>query len=363
MSISVGATPPDTTVRLGSLSRFQHLALTDALEPTWLASDRDLHEETRKTVEEAYWDSVSTLREPSLCFSIDPDLYSPEGENLTARDSEQLAKWIRRKLIPSLEAVARDVQNQTWPLQVKWRKMAMAETLRNSAALGRLAMYKDGNSVSKVRDLLDLYAVVSSSFAPKSDGQSVFWEATEAQPGLWGRASAFDEMASNWAWLRSFLKALIRPTINVNGYRKATGCDDLFLVSCASAGATTGANSHQNRSTGLILSSHEASSKDSHSPQPSTYSNFATICGLKAQDIDSIIDCLNIAKGSVKSGRAGPKHDDEENREQICRFLGRTVSAFESTRSELAKLASHTDGSIMTSSTDVPKQAELYRER
>lgn len=259
-----------------------------------------------------------------------------------------------------------DVQNKTWSLEVKWSKTAIAETLRNSAALEKLAMYKDGDPVSEVRDLQDLYASVSSSFAPKSDGQSVFWEATEAQPGLWARASADDEMASNWAWLRSFLKALIRPTIDISAYRKAPGCDDLLLVSCASAGATTGANSHKNRSNGLILSVHEASLEDSISPQSSTYSNFATICGLKAQDIDSIIDCLNSAKGSVKSGRAGPQNDDEEKREQICRFLGRTVSAFESTKSEPAKLASHTDGSVMTSSTDVPKQAkqaELYRER
>lgn len=138
--------PIDAKARLRSLSSFQVHAHNNGPQPgaTWM--EHNLHEDTCKTIEEAYLDSVSTMREPSLCLSVDPELYSPGGENLTADESKLLAEWIRDHLIQSLWDELNKIKRSGWLPEDKVAKESEIEALvlERCPPPERLKAYKEG---------------------------------------------------------------------------------------------------------------------------------------------------------------------------------------------------------------------------
>jgi hypothetical protein len=306
--------PIDAEVRLNSLSKFQQLAVINALELERTGSERDLHENTSKTIEEVYWDSVSTLREPSLSLSVQPD-FSPDGENLTIHDSRVLARWLNECLRQILENVSSDIQRMSISQHVKDAILSAVLALKRSPILKRLAAYVEESPASKVKDVQDLYRMcVLLAHQP------------DAPPNLWTRVQPDNAMSRSCAWLRRFHEGRSRPTVEIDAFRAEPGGDNIvFSVS----GSLYGGQPLKK----FILSVDDLSSGKPHGPTASSnILQYTAISRLTRLDVQSIIKCLQHAKDSVASGD-GVQNTDSRRREEFCHTLDRTILAFNEAKS------------------------------
>lgn len=329
--------PVDPEARLASLSAFQSTATRGGLASGCTRSEhssmgdhtqRYLDSHLRKAVGDAYRDSISKVRDGSLCLTIEPDSYAPGGEELTTMESSVLAQWINCQLLPSLQEISEKVWTMDWTPEIRLDRIRQVDSIKDSPLLDRLAAYKDGTPASKlikVKHLQELYTMLDNKFSISRDGESTFWNASTVKRALSSGEPQRNEMADHCAWLRKFHATRSKPTIDIQSYRSVQE-DDSVLFAASGSGGTVNEDGSRDRVNKFILSLDEASTKYFQPSRLSQYSEFVAMCGLTPGDIKSMISCLQSAKASVGSG-TGISNDNPRLRKQFCDTLDRTISA------------------------------------